>query len=176
MRELYDFIHSERFLKNEGLANEVPYYIYDYNPKDELIMREKIELVIKKSKINIININLFEIILEFFKDEGMEALFENEEEDGTEEFIRDVIGPPVQEGYLVDLINDKIQGYDVVFITGVGSVFKFIGLHEVFSQLGDRQTNIPVIGFYPGTYTTESLKLLNIFESKNYYRAFKINQ
>ncbi|MBC2579373.1 BREX protein BrxB domain-containing protein [Clostridium sp. DJ247] len=176
MKELYNFIHSDRFLKSDGLANEVPYYIYDYNPKEELIMREKIELIIAKSKVKIININLLVLILEYFEDEGQEALFECEEYDGTKLFIRDVISPIIEDGSLMELLVSKIEGYDVLFITGVGSVFQFIGLHEVFSKLGDKKVSIPVIGFYPGTYTMETLSLFNIFESKNYYRAFKINR
>lgn len=176
MKELYDFVHNERFLKNEGLGNEVPYYIYDYNPKDELVMREKIALMIKKSKVSIININLFEIILEIFEEEGIEVLFEYEQEDGTKEFIKEVIDPSVEDGTLIEFINEKIRGYDVIFITGVGSVFQFIGLHEVLSKLGDKRIETPIIGFYPGVYTTETLRLFDLFESKNFYRAFKLNK
>lgn len=176
MKELFDFINNDGFLKSKGSGNEVPYYIYDYNPKEEILMREKIEWVIKKSTIKIININLLEAVLELFKDEGMEALFEYEEDNGIKDLLKEVILPVVDEGQLIDLISRKIKGYDVVFITGVGSVFQFLRLHEVFDRLGRIKIDIPVVGFYPGTYTTETLQLFNLYESKNYYRAFKLNK
>ena len=176
MDELYNFIHSDKFLQGIGLANEMPYYIFDYNPKEELKMRKEIQFIVEKSKLKILKLDLFELIVEIFKDDNIEELFEYEKNDGTREFIKDIITPVIEDGSLIDLIVSKSEGYEVLFITGVGKVFQFFRLHEVFSKLGDRNMKLPVVGFYPGTYTTESLKLFNIIESKNYYRAFKINR
>lgn len=176
MDELYDFIHSDKFLLGIGLANEMPYYIFDYNPKEELRMRKEIQFIVEKSKLRILKLDLLEITLELFKDEDIEELFKGEEDDGTRAFIKDMISPVINDESLIDLIVSKAEGYEILFITGVGSVFQFIRLHEVFSKLGNKNINIPVVGFYPGTYTTEVLNLFNIFESKNYYRAFKINR
>ena len=176
MKDLFDFINNDGFLKSKGSGNEVPYYIYDYNPKEELIMREKVDWIIKKSTIKIVNINLFEVVLELFKDDGLDALFEYEEEEGIRGLLKEVIVPVVDENQLIDLISEKIEGYDVVFITGIGSAFQFLRLHEVFDRMGRIRIEIPIIGFYPGTYTTETLKLFDLYESKNYYRAFKLNK
>lgn len=186
MKELFDFINNEGFLKSKGSGNEVPYYIYDYNPKEELVMREKIEWIIKKATIKIVNINLFEVMLELFKDDGMETLFEYEEEEGLNAFLNEVILPvineniengdnPEEDNPFIDLIIEKIQGNDVIFITGVGSAFQFMRLHQVLQKLSDKKMDMPIIGFYPGTYTMETLNLFNIYESKNFYRAFKLN-
>lgn len=176
MDELYDFIHSDKFLQGIGLANEMPYYIFDYNPEEELTMRKEIKFIIKKSTLKILKIDLFEITMEIFKDEDMEELFEYEKKYGIKGVIKDMIAPVIEDGCLIDLIVSKAEGYEVIFITGVGKVFQFLRLHEVFSRLGDKNVKIPVVGFYPGTYTTEVLSLFNIIESKNYYRAFKINR
>ena len=175
MDKLYDFIHSDKFLQGIGLANEMPYYIFDYNPKEELRMRKEIQFIVEKSKLKILKLDLLEITLEIFKDDGIDALFEFEETDGTNTLIKDVISPIIEDGSLIDLIVSKAEEYEILFITGVGKVFQFFRLHEVFSKLGDKHINIPVVGFYPGTYTTEVLSLFNIIESRNYYRAFKIN-
>lgn len=181
MNDLFDFINNEGFLKSKGSGNEVPYYIYDYNPKDELLMREKIEWIIKKANINIVNINLLEVMLELFKDDGMETLFEYEEAEDLDGLLNEVILPVIDnnkdnaESELINIIIKKIQDYDVIFITGVGSGFQFIRLHQILQKLSDRKIDMPIIGFYPGTYTMETLNLFNIFESKNYYRAFKLN-
>lgn len=175
MKDLFDFINNEEFLKSKGSGNEVLYYIYDYNPKEELLMREKVEWIIKKATIKIVNINLFEVMLELFKDDGMESLFEYEEEEGLNALLHEVILPVIDENKLIDSIIEKIQSNDVIFITGVGSAFQFIRLHQVLQKLADKKIDMPIIGFYPGTYTMETLNLFNIYESKNFYRAFKLN-
>jgi hypothetical protein len=175
MKDLFDYINNEGFLKSKGSGNEVPYYIYDYNPKEELLMRDKVEWIIKKSTNSIVNINLFEVMLELFKDDGVEPLFEYEEDEGLKALLKELIVPVIEEGQLIEFISKKIQGYDVAFITGVGSAFQFIRLHQVLQKLADKEIHMPIIGFYPGTYTMETLHLFNIYESKNYYRAFKLN-
>lgn len=38
--ELREKILGANFLKNTGIGNEIGFYIFDYNPKDELIVRE----------------------------------------------------------------------------------------------------------------------------------------
>lgn len=43
-----DAIKSRDFRENRGKANEVNYHIFEYNPKDELIIREKLESYAKK--------------------------------------------------------------------------------------------------------------------------------
>ena len=39
-KELIKKIKSDEFYNNRGLANEVPFYIFDYNPKYELEIRD----------------------------------------------------------------------------------------------------------------------------------------
>ena len=46
-------IMEERFRKNKGLGNEVGYYIFDYDPKDEMLVREHISFL--KQKVNVIS-------------------------------------------------------------------------------------------------------------------------
>ena len=41
--KIWTRISDDDFLANRGVANEVRYYVFDYEPCDELIMRQKIE-------------------------------------------------------------------------------------------------------------------------------------
>lgn len=174
MEHLYQKVNSKAFLKGKGTANEVLYYIYDYNPSEELEIRQSINYILKKSETKIININLLELLVRYFENEGIEALAEYEMTEGTYGLIKDIITPIIEDGSFIDLLKREIDDYEAVFITGVGSSFQFIRLHEIFSKLGDEKISVPIIGFYPGEYTMETLKLFGIFESQNYYRAFKL--
>ena len=50
-------ISSKEFLENKGVANEVRYYVFDYEPCDELIVRQKIiDLKKKNNPVNNVKI------------------------------------------------------------------------------------------------------------------------
>ena len=62
-------IKKPSFLENKGLSNEVGYYIFDYDPKYELKVREEVLRI--KNKINnssyafsIVEFDLYEIIID----------------------------------------------------------------------------------------------------------------
>ena len=76
--------------------------------------------------------------------------------------------------HLVDVIGQIAKESQLVFITGIGSVFKLVRAHELLNQLHAKVTNTPIVIFYPGVYTGQGLKLFNEFETNGYYRAFEI--
>ena len=41
--KIWNRISEKKFLKNAGVGGEVRYYVFDYEPVDELVVREKIE-------------------------------------------------------------------------------------------------------------------------------------
>lgn len=43
-------IQEEKFLTGTRLGNEIAFYIFDYNPKDELLIRDYIKLIKKNLK------------------------------------------------------------------------------------------------------------------------------
>ncbi len=64
----------------------------------------------------------------------------------------------------------------VVFLTGVGEVYPVLRLHGLFETLQQRGCfqDIPVVAFYPGKYTGQSLSLFGSLADGNYYRAFDL--
>ena len=40
-----EMIAKPSFRENKGLGNEVGYYIFDYMPRDELIVRKRVEYI-----------------------------------------------------------------------------------------------------------------------------------
>jgi hypothetical protein len=170
----FEEIQKEDFLKMRGLGNEVPYFVFDYSPAHELIVRNTIKYYKDRLPISLKVLNLLEMIISLFDDiGGLEGLKQFEDEQGTEELF-DAIRPTIEEEQLVEMIEEESRGAQIVFITGVGSVFTLVSTHELLNQLHARVTNTPIIIFYPGEYTGQGLSLFNRFESNGYYRAFSI--
>ena len=82
------------------------------------------------------------------------------------------IAPP--EAYVAHMKYDVHQSGDVVFITGVGKVYPYMRSHNVLNNLQHVFDDVPVVMFYPGEYTGQSLTLFGRFFDDNYYRAFNL--
>ncbi|MFZ7942657.1 MULTISPECIES: DUF1788 domain-containing protein [Bacillaceae] len=174
LNHFFEEIQKDDFLNMRGLGNEVPYFLFDYNPEDELMVRKSIKYFTDKTHINIKVLNLFDLIIHLFEDiGGLEGLKQFEEEQGTEELF-EAIRPSIEEEHIVEQIAEEAKDAQVIFITGVGSVFTLVRTNELLHQLHARVTNTPIIVFYPGEYTGQGLSLFNRFESNGYYRAFSI--
>jgi len=173
LNHLSEEIQKEDFLKMRGLGNEVPYFIFDYSPEFELLVRQRVKHFMKNLPIKVREINLLQTVISLFDDIGLEGLKQFEEEEGTEELL-EAIRPTIEEEALVDVIGEVAEEAQLVFITGVGSVFQLVRTHELLNQLHAKVTNTPIIIFYPGSYTGQGLKLFNEFETNGYYRAFEI--
>ena len=63
--KIWGRISDEDFLANRGVANEVRYYIFEYEPCDELIMREKIKALKKRNNPEIDGFRIVEFDLYF---------------------------------------------------------------------------------------------------------------
>ena len=73
--KIWDRISEDKFLKNVGVGGEVRYYVFDYEPMDELIVREKIESLKKKNNpdidgFQIVEFDLYKLIIEILDDRG----------------------------------------------------------------------------------------------------------
>lgn len=169
----FEEIQKDEFLQMRGLGNEVPYFIFDYEPEYELIVRQSIRYFMNRTHLNIKVLNLLKMVIELFDDIGLEGLKQFEEEQGTEALF-DALRPTIEEEELVDKIAEAAEQAQIIFITGVGSIFPLVRAHELLNQLHPKVTNVPIVIFYPGTYTGQGLSLFNRFESNGYYRAFSI--
>ena len=176
-------IQEKRFRENKGLGNEIGYYIFDYNPADELIVRNHIKFL--KDKINsddygfkIKEFDLYEITLEILQDKGyLDKIFEMEKEKGTEYIINAVkktLRLTQKNDMAVEYISSRTEKGTIVFITGVGKAWPVIRSHTVLNSLHCVIDDVPVIMFFPGMYDGLELKLCDEIKDDNYYRAFKL--
>ena len=169
----YQEVQKEEFLKKRGLANEVPYFIFDYDPEDELIVRAAIERMVQRLPIRVLHVNMFRLMLEQFADVGIDSLLELEREEGTEELF-DAMLPSLEAKNLARTIAEHAAGKDVVFLTHLGSVYPLIRTNSILSNLAELKVDVPVVVFYPGSYSERGLMMFNRFPTQRYYRAFSI--
>lgn len=168
-----------KFLQGTGLGNEINFRIFDYHPKDELIVRDKIKSIKKEfdvpnSQIKIIEFDLYKMLIEMAKEEGIfDDLFDFEKNEGKEEFTLAIIDFAKPE-YFIEKIKEQAQDYNTIFITGIGKVFPFVRSHSILNNLHEIIEMKPVVLFFPGVYDSQSLKLFGKIKDDNYYRAFPL--
>ena len=180
---LEEKMRAESFRKNTGLGNEVGYYVFDYEPYQELTVRERIRELqetntVLKFGYQLIVYDLYELILQLLEEEDtLEDLKELEEEEGTAyvfESISDILKFNDQDSLIVNYIMDHTPADSVVFLTGVGKCFPILRSHKILNNLHQVMDHCPVILFYPGRYNGNSLNIFGEMKEDNYYRAFPL--
>lgn len=171
---------SEKFIEGRGLGNEISYYVFDYDPKDELLVREHIQAIIKEfnrsvANEKIIEFDLYKMLINFVKDEGdFNQIIRLEEAEGKD-YILDAITTFVTPEVYADKINENSEGYGIIFLTGIGKVYPYMRSHNILNSLQQvLDKNKKLVIFYPGEYSGQDLTLFNKFKDENYYRAFPL--
>ena len=177
-------IKDTSFLNNKGLGNEVSYFIFDYDPKHEMKVREEIKYL--KNKINnnpdlgfkILEFDLYEIILDILRQKGyLEKIFKLEKTKGRD-YVKKAITKSLKlssdSNLIVNYIKDRYTEDSVIFITGVGKAYPILRSHNVLNNLHQQLDEVPVIMFFPVKYSGKDLVLFNTIKDSNYYRAFQL--
>lgn len=183
---LYKILSSERFLKKQGLGNEVPFFICDYKPKqnNEIThLQKQLTNSLSQSGINILNINLYDLVKELLEKRDLwQQIIESEKnisKDKLKEFLQSILDPA---DHLIPAICKKMAKteFDIMFLTGIGEVFPYIRSHNILNNLQSSAESKPTVIFFPGEYkhsqeTGASLLLFGRLKDDKYYRAFKIS-
>lgn len=179
LQKIKDKILEDSFIEGRGLGNEISFYIFDYDPKHELIVRDEINSLKKffsREMYNrkIIEFDLYKMLLELAKEKRIfDQIFQVEKQFGDEKLLEALTDFAIPEIFLEKMVN-SIDNHNVIFITGVSKVYPFIRSHTILNNLQEKIDNIPVIMFYPGKYDGQSLSLFGKFKDDNYYRAFQL--
>lgn len=184
-QHLLDLIGSERFLKRQGLGNEVPFFICPFDPTEAVEMariEKQLTNRLGQQGVRVLEINLYDTCTELLKRRGIwDQILEMEStvsKDEIKELLQGVLDP---ETHLVPEMADRMgqTEFDVLFITGVGEVFPYIRSHNVLNNLQSTAKEKPTVMFFPGAYTHSldkgaSLDLFGRLHDDKYYRAFNI--
>ena len=168
LNRIEDKISEKSFRENKGLGNEVGYYVFDYDPRAELEVRNHIEF------------DLFHTMIQVLEEEGyLKAFFDLEKDNGFFDMADSLVETlGLDETNELNLIISKILQEDltdsVIFLTGVGKCHPIIASHNILNNLHQVLDSVPVVMFYPGEYSGQDLKLFGTMDSRNYYRAFRL--
>ena len=176
-------IGKTSFLNGKGLGNEVSYYVFDYDPKDEILVREYIDKLVKKDKefgdgYKLKVYDVYDLMIDLLESEGyLEDCFEMEKNDGMNylvESVNDLLRMSDNNDYFTEYIEENTPEKAIVLLTGVVKIFPFVRSHKILNNLHQSFNKAPVVMFYPGKYDGQSLELFGEFKDDNYYRAFPL--
>lgn len=184
-RHLLSVIGGQRFLKMQGLGNEIPFFIYPFDPKDALevnLARKRLINNLAKVGVKVLEIDLFELSIEILKERGvLERLLEVEPDQDKDDFRALLQGMLDPEQHIAPVIAKKLVGsdHDVIFLIGVGEVFPYVRSHNVLTNLQSVSKDKPLLTFFPGKYEQSetlgsSLSLFGFLKNDQYYRAKNI--
>lgn len=178
-------LSSERFLRKQGLGNEVPFFIYPFDPRnavDVAMIRSHLISQLLQRGVSVLDIDLYDLAFGLLNERGIwhdvltaEPTISKEE---LKELLQGVLDP---EQHLVPAIAQEMQSnsFDILFISGIGEVFPYIRSHNVLNNLQSTAKYQPTLLFFPGKYTHglttgASLELFGRLHDDKYYRAFNI--
>lgn len=181
--DLEDRMISVEALTRYGTANDLRFYIFDYAPADELLVRKEIKKL-KERNPAIVEFDLYEMMLQIIEEEGyMEDVIRMEKDYDKDLLLREVFQPLLsveeEENAFLDKFKDSIadDGNSIVLITGVGKAFPVVRSHTILNNLQSIFRRNPVVMMYPGRYEIKEKMTLRLFErldDDNYYRAFPL--
>ncbi|AKV87167.1 hypothetical protein AKG07_13665 [Microbacterium sp. CGR1] len=185
-QHLLSVLPSRRFLEMEGLGNEVPFFIYPYDPEDSLAVAAAKKRLKNKLKndhgATVLEINLYDLTVEMLQARGVwDRLLKLEVEQGKDALLKPLQNMLDPGSKLTPAIKERLDAapYDILFLTGIGEVFPYIRSHSVLNNLQTVAASKPMLMFFPGDYkqsgvSGSSLVLFGRLKDDNYYRAFDI--
>jgi len=180
-------IRKPSFRQTKGKANEVNYWVFDYAPEDELTVRKRITYLKNKNfkgmdGFELVIYDLYDLMIDHLqKKKFMSKCYEQEKKYGIKK-IQDAVQHTLRitdkNNLIVQYIVENTPKNAVVFLTGVGKCFPLLQAPEVFNKIlynmPQSFSNVPMVLFYPGTYTEQELIIFNKYPEDNYYRAFRL--
>lgn len=184
---LFRVLSSDRFLNMEGLNNELPHFIYDYDPAWSTFVREMHDQLIKRLKtqgISVLSINLFDLCVDLLTQRNVwPRVLQAEEDMDKADFLTLLQNMLDPEKHMAPEIAQRVTEADpkpqIIFLTGVGEVFPYVRSHTVLNNLQSSLPRTPLVMFFPGRYeVTDSqgaaLVLFGRLKDDSFYRAKRI--
>jgi len=176
-------ILDKSFRTGRGTANEINFWIFDYDPADEMAVRAHVSYLEQRinnqyDDVRIVQFDLYKLILNVLREKNyLDKVMQMEQAKTSHAIIN-----PIKKTLRLTLDGDLIIGKitesimperDIIFLTGVGKAWPIIRSHTVLNNLHSKIDRNPLVMFFPGDYTNE-LRLFGEITDDNYYRAFKL--
>ena len=176
-------LDNEDFLNNRGLGNEIGFYIFDYPPQFELMVREYLALLVgRMTKLGrrFVHLNLFDEMLAMLQERKLlDKAFELEKAKGIDELAKALKGP-LEQGRVAQHLVKKMDPtqQEFVLLSGLGQCWPLLRGHSLLNALHAHMGETPLVLFYPGRYNGLELYPFDLDTAEvapaNYYRAFQL--
>lgn len=173
---------SDDFLRNQGLGNEIGFWIFDYPPEQEMAMRAFLHEVVTPAfdkhqpPIRSAVVDLFDMTIGLLEERKLlDKALDMQLTQGdakTLESLRRVL----KEDRLAERLvtQHDINNLDLLLLWNVGAVYPMLRTHTLLSALHPLMKDTPLVMFFPGKYDGYSLRLFNKLSEDHYYRAFRL--
>lgn len=169
-------------LNKNKTAGDMKFFIFDYDPKDELIVRDELSKVIRNNS-EIVPFDLYDMMIQSIKQNGYYDTIKTMEKDYDKSLLLNEVFQPMlaleQSGNeILKQFSNAVpdDGKHIILIAGVGKSYPVIRSHTILNNLQSIFKNNPVVMMYPGRFSVRKghLKLFDRLDDDNYYRAFPI--
>ena len=176
-------LDNDDFLNNRGLGNEIGFYIFDYPPQFELMVRDYLALLagrMAKLGRRFVHLNLFDEMLVMLQERKLlDKAFELEKKKGIDELAKALKGP-LEQGRVAQHLVKKMDpsAQEFVLLSGLGQCWPLLRGHSLLNALHAHMGETPLVLFYPGRYNGLELYPFDLDTAEvapaNYYRAFQL--
>lgn len=179
LEKMADEVLSDRFLQSKGLGNEMPYYIFDYDPVQEREFRKGLRTkldYLRRHDLHVLHLDLFDVMLDILTGKKlMDRIFPLEDKKGSA-YIWESLKKSVSAETVVNKIAEAYRDARprVLFLSGMGKVWPVVRGHTILNRLQELIDEVPVVLFFPGRYSGQELSLFGRIHDDNYYRAFRL--
>ena len=178
--KLFSNLKKDNFLSMSALGGEIPFYIVPYNPAQENDIVQKTKQLKDRLSlvgISVYEINLFNLSLDMLEERDvLDKITSKEQSLSKAKLFKTLQGVLDSETKLIPRIEELVKENpsQMIFLTGVGSVFPYIRSHTILNNLQNSIKDRPTVMFFPGTYGKD-LSLFGKMKDDNYYRAFNLD-
>ncbi len=166
-----------RAIEGAGLSNEENIRIYGYAPEDEAIVRHFTEKLQESppSACDLKIYDLYDIFLRLCeKKKVINAAPRLEDKKGSAALLRELQKFATVDAFLSEMEYAPHGARDVLLLTGIGSVYPFLRIHQLLSAMQPHFSGMLIIVLFPGEYDGHELRLFGRLAPSPYYRAFNI--
>ncbi|WP_395090778.1 DUF1788 domain-containing protein [Armatimonas sp.] len=172
---------EEDFLEGKGLGNELAFYIFEYPPEEELLVRERVTTLVpdiakRRPNLKVRHVDLFDLIIDHLADRKLlEKAIQMQQAKG-DAALRSALAGPLTGPKLATVFNEVVQpqSQDLVLLSGIGGAYPMLRSHSLLNNLQAVMRQVPLVMFFPGRYDGQSLRLFDRLNDGHYYRAFRL--
>ena len=175
-----DRVTSDEFLHGRGLGNDVPFYAFDYPSASEEQVNNHIEWLLddltRKTALQVGVVNMLELAVDQLKKRDLYTKALTMERSKGVAALLSALKGPLEPGKMAAALLDKFNAkpIDMLFLTGVGPAYPLIRTHSLLNNLQPLLGSVPLVLFFPGRFSGQSLQLFGDMQETPYYRAFRL--